>query len=479
MEKRIIHADEKCERLSQIKELKNRLPINCLFDKGITGCGGTTIAIENEKNTIIAMPYVNVIKNKVEQYPNDRSNNELLGIYEGISNDDILDYINTHEIKKIAVTYDSLERLISLLLEKGIDVYNDYYLLVDEYHVLFNSYAFRKNAIKRVLKQSRLFKEVTYMTATPIEKQFMLKELKNLPVIEVQWKNVDIVNVKPIITNQPIRAVCQLIKNAIEGKTFGNLHFFVNSVEFIADAIRISGLPPELVRVICSTNERLKKGQKSNQRKLGDNYKIETTTDNVKRINFYTSTCFEGCDIYDENGKVYIVSDKRKSHTLLDISTLVIQICGRIRDSKYKTKIGHIFTETRYNNFTSLDEFIKASEVQRKKSKEWIDEINATKTRETTINLIEKKNKEGLNEQYIYNNNGFLELDENLINLDIVNFKITNCLYQHKVLQDEYKRYGFTTSEETKVIYTDKLVANSKAKISFKDLFDEYVSLKS
>ncbi|KAA6336231.1 hypothetical protein EZS27_015594, partial [termite gut metagenome] len=93
--------------------MKNKLPVNCLFNKGITGCGGTTIAIENEKDTIIAMPYVNVIKNKKAQYPNDRCKHELFGIYEGVSNDDILDYIKTHDIKKIAVTYDSLERLIT------------------------------------------------------------------------------------------------------------------------------------------------------------------------------------------------------------------------------------------------------------------------------------------------------------------------------------------------------------------------------
>ena len=88
-----------------------------------------------------------------------------------------------------------------------------------------------------------------------------------------------------------------------------------------------------------------------------------------------------------------------------------------------------------------MGEFIKVSEEQREKSKEWIDEINSTKTRETTINLIEKKNREGLNERYIYNNNGVLELDENLMNLDIVNFKITKCLYQHRtLLQNEYTR---------------------------------------
>lgn len=169
MEKRIIHADENCKYLNQIEELKNKLPVNCLFDKGITACGGTTIAIENDKNTIIAMPYVAIIKNKEAQYPNERCKHVLFGIYDGVTDDKILDYIKTHDIKKIAITYDSLERLIRLLLESGIEVYNEYYLLVDEWHILFNSYAFRNKAVKQVLEYSPLFKEVTYMTATPIE----------------------------------------------------------------------------------------------------------------------------------------------------------------------------------------------------------------------------------------------------------------------------------------------------------------------
>ena len=194
-----------------LSEFMTELPVNCLFDKGKTGCGGTSVAIENDRNTIVAMPYVNVIKNKVAQYPNNRCNHELLGIYEGITNNDILDYIKTHEIKKILVTYDSLERLITLLLEKGIDVYNDYYLLVDEWHILFNSYAFRNQAVKRVLDYSRSFKEVTYMTATPIEDEFILTELKDLPVVEMQWKNVISVSIKPIHVNKPIIAVRNLI----------------------------------------------------------------------------------------------------------------------------------------------------------------------------------------------------------------------------------------------------------------------------
>lgn len=176
MEKKIIKAPETATYLA---DFMTELPVNCLFDKGRTGCGGTTIAIENELDTIIAMPYVNVIKNKQEQHEN------LLGIYQGVTEAEITDYLNTHQIKKIAVTYDRLEFLIELLHEQGLNPYKDFFLLVDEWHILFNSYAFRNEAVKRVLKQSRRFERVTYMTATPIEEEFILEELKDFPVKEV------------------------------------------------------------------------------------------------------------------------------------------------------------------------------------------------------------------------------------------------------------------------------------------------------
>ena len=169
MNKEIIQAPENAIYLS---DFMTGLPANCLFDKGRTGCGGTTIAIEDEKDTIIAMPYVNMIKNKQEQHKN------LLGIYQGVEKAEIIDYLQTHEIKKIAVTYDKLDFLVNLLQTHKFDPYKNFFLLVDEWHILFNSYAFRTEAIKKVLFHSRKFDKVTYMTATPIEDEFILEEMK-------------------------------------------------------------------------------------------------------------------------------------------------------------------------------------------------------------------------------------------------------------------------------------------------------------
>ena len=101
-------------------------------------------------------------------------------------------------------------------------------------------------------------------------------------------------------------------------------------------------------------------------------------------------------------------------------------------------------------------------------------------SRATTIRLIEKNNKAGLNEIYVHKQYDLLCFDENLIKLDMVNFKITHHLYSTRVtLKDEYNKYGFTVLDEEVRIYTDQLVANPAARISFKQLFDEYAILKT
>ena len=43
------------------------LPHNCIFNKVITGCGGTTVALSNNECYIIAVPTQELIKNKIKR----------------------------------------------------------------------------------------------------------------------------------------------------------------------------------------------------------------------------------------------------------------------------------------------------------------------------------------------------------------------------------------------------------------------------
>ncbi|MEI3584483.1 MAG: hypothetical protein V8Q29_08090, partial [Alistipes shahii] len=65
----------------------------------------TELAIRNSIPTLIAMPYVALVKNKTI-YRKDAVS--VLGVYEGIGEQDIIDYAQSHSPLKIAVTYDSL-----------------------------------------------------------------------------------------------------------------------------------------------------------------------------------------------------------------------------------------------------------------------------------------------------------------------------------------------------------------------------------
>lgn len=99
-----------------LSDFLTEIPTNCLFNKKQTGCGATELAIPNSIPTIIAMPYVALVKNKTIYRKDDIS---VLGVYEGIGAQDIIDYAQNHSPLKIAVTYDSLPRTIKALQSIG------------------------------------------------------------------------------------------------------------------------------------------------------------------------------------------------------------------------------------------------------------------------------------------------------------------------------------------------------------------------
>ena len=169
-----------------------------------------------------------------------------------------------------------------------------------------------------------------------------------------------------------------------------NYHVFLNSVDGIATIVRLAGLNPNQCRIVCSMSDDDKK--EHNQNKLGI-FPISTNQDPVRMFNFYTSTCFEGQDIFDENGRTFIVSEKWKDHTKLDVMTTIPQICGRIRDSKYRTEIKHFYAESAYKDVTP-EEFKKTLEDEVSEAKvvaELLDQIPAGARRDRAVRDFVKK----------------------------------------------------------------------------------------
>ena len=73
-------------------------------------------------------------------------------------------------------TYDAIPRVAEIA---GAEIYAKALLLVDEYHRLLFDYSFRHRAITGLLAEMLKFSRATYMSATPIEREFLLDGLSD------------------------------------------------------------------------------------------------------------------------------------------------------------------------------------------------------------------------------------------------------------------------------------------------------------
>ena len=430
-----------------LSEVINELPNNCLFDKGKVGCGGTTIALESSKPYIICVPFIPLMDNKISQYPNNRYSGEIFGFYSGVLKRDLDDYVNNTLYPKIMVTYNSLEKLMNWINPE------EYSLLVDELHILFTQYSFRREAAQDVLNNYKRFNEYCFMTATPLDSDFMLEELLDEDMVICEWEDVREITVQSTKCIKSVESSVELLINDfLCNKYDGNAYFFVNSVDFIKNMVSKCDLNENNTRVIYS---------KSNQKQVGIHNGL--TTDAPKRINFLTSTCFEGADILDEDGYVFVVSDSSKTHTLLDISTSMLQISGRIRNTKHWDKIVHLFTHTRYSVDITYEEFKDAS----------FNEIITAKENVIELNNIKEKTRENVSFDgpYLSKINNLFVFDPNLVKIDLYNFKITSCIYKLRAtIRDEYTKNGFNVEEYNIDSGEDKVIVDKTAGASFKDI---------
>ena len=142
-----------------------------------------------------------------------------------------------------------------------------------------------------------------------------------------------------------------ICKDTLKHDSPYNLHIFLNSVEGAKAMVDTLTATSDIARIVCADSD-------ENLLKLAG-FPRSSTTDPVRRINIYTSTAFDGCDIYDRDGMTFIVSDTMKRHSLIDISTSMIQICGRVRDSRFKETI-HLYDTLPYKD-TTFGQFKEAT----------------------------------------------------------------------------------------------------------------------
>lgn len=287
----------------------------------------------------------------------------------------------------------------------------------------------------------------------------------------INWPNAKNVQVNKIKTVAPVKIAASMCINRVKYDSGPNYHFFMNSVRGIVEIIRKAELTPENTRVVCADNQ-------GNRNKLPEGLKISKPGDPVKTINFYTSTCFEGCDLFDENGRTFIICDPNRLNTILDISTSMLQIAGRIRNSKYRGELTLIYNTTRYEEEESLDLYMKRIEkeiAEAKKNAAWLNDGPDTRFRRQLIQALKQFDSPFI--RWDEDNNEII-IDRHMIDLDIISYKVIHGIYNMPInLDTELARNNIDVKGN---YYADAKYVEvmSSPRLSFKDCCEKYAAIK-
>ena len=340
--------------LGELERFKDGIPFG-IVNKTKTDVGGTYVAANCNSNYIIVCPF----KDLVDSIAADKNNRyEVFKCYGGVREYQFRKYIKNNTTYKIAVTYDSLPKLIGWLGNT-----EGWKVLVDEYHLILEDMDFRYDAINGLMEEIQKFRHYSFLSATPIDLDFEIDFLKQLPHYKVQWNGVTKITPIRYKVTQLTKGLARFIQIFLdEGISLpdinGNvskveeLYIFINSVTSIKQIADTLKLNPDDVKICCADRIR-------NNKLLGE-YQIESVSSPNKRINFFTKKCFQGCNLFTNNGLIIVASDAYRTQTLVDISTTMEQIAGRIRindeyQNIFRNVIVHLFSTNK--NVMSDEEF--------------------------------------------------------------------------------------------------------------------------
>ena len=471
-----------------MSEVFNTLPDNSFLCKSVAGVGGTSLAINNSEDYVIAVGSVELIINKSEQHEN------LIPVYSGVNSCDIMTAIESKKLSgqpiKIIVTYDSLPKVVESL---GADVANTK-LLVDELQVLLKaSDTFKPVVVTKLFNLVDSFKSVCFMTATPTPRKYFPPEVAKLDYIRLEWEGSSIMHIKKAKMKGDVTSkVVAIALNHLDIE--GTPLFFYNSlrgiVPCVKQLIKARGLTHKDVKIICADNERNRTYLKD---QLGKEwiperplYKEIDKDGNVKLnprnkpIQFCTKYAFEGLDFCVEDAHTYIISDvknRSRHHTRIDISTDIQQIAGRCRNQNPLVKREAVFLWNDEFSGVSLseedyEEYVKnelaiAKDMEQRYT---LDKLKSMKIDfDSSPYFLEVDGEAQTNDYAVYG----LCISYAALNADYVNVMVDG---EKTVLEEKLELFSETDSYIVPDIKLEDM-AKMDRKLNFKELAMEYYEL--
>ena len=402
-----------------------KLPVKCIINKQLPGCGFTEYCLRGPENVILCSPRKMLLENKKDQHGRDvylvvnelekelivdkdlskvdktRSQvfmeklDEMVNgkntVYNRLMNE-IKDYLNERKYLgdkpcKILVTYDSYRIVKDILTSLGI--FQSFYTIIDEFQTILHDSKFKSNTELDFLYHLHQSHSALFVSATPMLEEYlnMLDEFDGLPYINMDWGKEDPSRVlKPALKVLSMMSVGTKLPEIIQSYKSENFEsavrmingyhtkivsdeavFYVNSVNHITSIIKKCDLQPEEVNILCSdTPENLKRIQK----KLGKRFtigKVPLKGVKPKMFTFCTRTVYLGADFYSTCARSFIFSDSNIDSLAVDISEDLPQILGRQRlfDNPWKNEATFYYRSTCDYRKVSQEEFDR--EIERKK----------------------------------------------------------------------------------------------------------------
>ena len=399
-----------------------KLPVKCIINKQLPGCGFTEYCLRGPENVILCSPRKMLLKNKKDQHGRevylvvnelekevavdkdlskvDKSQafidtlKEMVHgkdtVYNRLMNE-IKDYLGERKYlgkpAKILVTYDSYRIAKDILTSLGI--FQSFYTIIDEFQTILHDSKFKSDTELDFLYHLQQSHSALFVSATPMLEEYlnMLDEFDGLPYINMDWGKEDSTRVlRPSLKVLTMKSVGTKLPEIIQSYKDGNFErairmvngypreiisdeavFYVNSVNHITSIIKKCELKPEEVNILCSdTPDNLKKIQK----KLGKKFKIGEVPlegEKPKMFTFCTRTVYLGADFYSLCARSFIFSDSNIDSLAVDISEDLPQILGRQRlfANPWKNEAIFYYRSTCDYRKISQKEFDK--EIERKK----------------------------------------------------------------------------------------------------------------
>ena len=510
-----------------------KLPVKCIINKQLPGCGFTEYCLRGPENVILCSPRKMLLKNKKDQHGRDvylvinelekevpidkdlskidKSINrgdqfmekldEMVNgkntVYNRLMNE-IKDYLNERKYLgdkpcKILVTYDSYRIVKDILTSLGI--FQSFYTIIDEFQTILHDAKFKSDTELDFLYHLHQSHSALFVSATPMLEEYlnMLDEFDGLPYIDMNWGKEDPSRIlKPALKVLSMMSVGTKLPEIIQSYKSGNFEsairmingyptkiisdeavFYVNSVNHIVSIIKKCDLQSEEVNILCSnTPDNLKKIQK----RLGKKFVIgEVPLKGVKpkMFTFCTRTVYLGADFYSTCARSFIFSDSNIDSLAVDISEDLPQILGRQRlfENPWKNEATFYYRSTCDYRKVSQEEFNK--EIERKK-KATSDLLSAFSTAldDVKYNLAKKYQSDVKSNNY---KNDYIAVNEHqggTLVPALNNLVLVNEIRAFKIQQIDYKDRFTVFSTVHNTLSPDDIV---NRKIS--DFLGEYQEL--